>query len=63
MVFFEKCKIVGSEFYKCDKKFFCIHFKKTILMGCNFSDLKMKVTEFIGCKVNDCYFKGTLLMK
>ena len=32
-------------------------------MGCNFSDLKMKTAEFIDCKIKDCYFNNTFLIK
>lgn len=62
-VVFEECKVVAGEFFKCDKKFFSIFFKKSILMGCNFSDLKMKSAEFTDCKIKDCYFNNTFLIK
>ena len=32
-------------------------------MGCNFSDLKMKRTSFLGSKVKECYFNDTFLME
>ncbi|NGX58862.1 MAG: hypothetical protein KR126chlam3_00002 [Chlamydiae bacterium] len=62
-VLFEECKIVGGEFYKCEKTFFSPQFKSCILMGCNFSDLKMKSVSFHGSKVKECYFTDTKLVE
>jgi fluoroquinolone resistance protein len=61
--FFDECKIVGGEFFKCDDRFFTLQFKNSILMGCNFSDLKMKKASFWGSKVKDCHFNHTFLVE
>lgn len=60
-VTFNESKIVGGEFYKCDKTFFSVRFVKSILMACNFSELKMKRTSFQGSKIKECYFNDTQL--
>ncbi len=60
-VSFDECKIVGSEFFKCDNRFLSLEFRNCILMGCNFSDLKMKRTSFLGTKVRECHFNNTVL--
>lgn len=58
--FFE-CKIVGGEFFKCDKTFFSVGFKNCLLQYCNFSDLNMKSTPFSGSKLQECHFTDTIL--
>ena len=60
-ILFEESKIVGAEFHKCDKTFFSIRLEKSIVMVCNFSELKMKRTSFCGSKVKECYFNDTQL--
>jgi uncharacterized protein YjbI with pentapeptide repeats len=60
-IHFEDCKIVGAEFYKCEKVFFAINAKNCLLQYCNFSNLKMKQTSFQGCKLKECYFTDTIL--
>lgn len=32
-------------------------------MGCNFSSLKMKRTDFLGSKVKECHFNDTFLVE
>lgn len=58
---FIDCKIVGAEFFKCEKTFFSPIFKKCILHYCNFSDLNMKKTSFSGSKLKECHFTNTNL--
>lgn len=60
-VVFQESKISGADFHKCDKTFFSVCFEKSILMGCNFSELKMKKTRFCHSKVKECYFNNTQL--
>lgn len=60
-VLFEECKIVRGEFWKCNKRFFSLRFKNSFLIGCNFSNLKMKRTSFFNSKVKECYFNETEL--
>ncbi len=57
-VIFEECKIVGLDFYKCDK-ILHVSFLKSILQTCNFTDLKMKGTCFSGSKLREVYFTHT----
>lgn len=58
---FDECKIIGADFYKCDKTFFSPSFKKCLLQYCNFSDLFMKNTSFNGSKIQESHFTHTLL--
>ena len=58
---FIECKIVGAEFFKCEKTFFSTSFKKCLLHYCNFSDLNMKNTSFNGSNLKESYFTNTLL--
>ncbi len=51
---FEDCKIVGAEFFKCEKSF---------LQYCNFADLNIKHASFYGCKLKECYFNDTSLIE
>lgn len=62
-VVMEESKITGAEFHKCDPTFFSIQFKSCILLGCNFSEMKMKKTSFHKSKIKECYFNNTLLLK
>ena len=54
-IIFEECKMVGVDFYKCDK-FIHIKFIKSILQTCNFTDLKLKGISFRGSKVREVLF-------
>lgn len=58
---FIDCKIVGAEFFKCDRAFFSVSFKKCLLSYCNFSDLNMKNTRFEGSKIQETHFTNTVL--
>lgn len=58
---FVDCKMVGTDFFKCEKTFFSVKFKNCIIEYCNFSELNMKNTSFSGSKVKEGYFTGTLL--
>jgi fluoroquinolone resistance protein len=58
-VIFDECKIVGAAFYKCEQRFFSPQFKNSILLACNFSDMKLKRLSFAKCKVKECYFNQT----
>lgn len=58
---FVGCKIVGAEFFKCEKTFFSPTFKDCVLYYCNFSGLAMKKTYFNGSKLNECHFTNTNL--
>lgn len=58
---FVDCKIVGAEFFKCEKAFFSVSFKKCLLSYCNFSDLNMKNIHFEGSKIQESHFTNTAL--
>lgn len=58
---FINCKIVGAEFFKCEKTFFSASFKKCLLLYCNFSDLNMKNTQFNGSKIQESHFTNAML--
>lgn len=58
---FIDCKIVGAEFFKCDRDFFSVSLKKCLLSYCNFSDLNMKNTHFDGSKIQEAHFTNTIL--
>lgn len=58
---FIDCKIVGAEFFKCDKTFFSASFKNCLLQYCNFSDLNMKDVSFKGSKLKESHFTNTSL--
>lgn len=58
---FIDCKIVGGEFFKCDKTFFSPTFIKCLLQYCNFSDLVMKNTSFKGSRLLEDHFTNTNL--
>lgn len=58
---FIDCKIIGAEFFKCEKTFFSASFKNCLMQYCNFSDLNMKNSTFNGSKLKDSYFTNTLL--
>lgn len=57
-IIFEECKIVGLDFYKCEKALH-LSFNNSILQTCNFTDLKLKGTSFIGSKLREVYFTNT----
>lgn len=60
-VHFIDCKIVGAEFFKCEKTFFSPSFKKCFLHYCNFSDLNMKNISFKESKIYEAHFSNTIL--
>lgn len=60
-VHFIECKIVGLEFFKCEKTFFSVSFKKCLLHYCNFSDLNMKNTSFKESNLKESHFTNTSL--
>ena len=62
-VLFDESKIVGADFFTCDEKFFSIQCRKSILVGCNFSNMKMKQFIFSGSKLTDCQFLDTVLIE
>ena len=62
-VYFEDCKIVGVEFFKCERRFFSIKAKSSFLQYCNFADLNMKHASFHGCKLKECFFTDTSLIE
>lgn len=57
-IHYDVCKMVGLDFYKCAK---CEHPKFThcIMQTCNFSELKLKKTSFIGSNLRDVHFTNT----
>lgn len=59
---FQECKIVGVEFFKCEKLFFSVCFKNCLLHYCNFSDLPMKNGRFHGSKLKENHFTNTCLI-
>jgi fluoroquinolone resistance protein len=62
-VTFLECKIVGIEFHKCNKVFFCINIKNSILLNCNFSDLNMQKACCYKSSFKECFFTNTQLME
>lgn len=58
---FSDCKIIGAEFFKCERTFFSANFKNCLLQYCNFSDLNMKHSSFDGSKLKDSHFTNTIL--
>jgi fluoroquinolone resistance protein len=60
-VIFTECKFVGIDFYKVNQIFFSISIIQSNLLNCNFSDLSMKKTSFVGSKLKTCSFKNTQL--
>lgn len=60
-VLFENCKIVGAEFFKCQKTLFSPRFNNCQLRYCNFADLTMKNFSFAGSKLHECHFTNTWL--
>lgn len=62
-VLFDQCKIVGVEFFKCDKTFFAINIKESVVSTCNFSDLTMKRASFHKSQIKDCFFINTQLVE
>lgn len=61
-VTFEGSKVVGAELYRCAGRFFSPRFEGCMLMGCNFSEAKMKNGFFRGCKIHDCSFSSSQLV-
>jgi fluoroquinolone resistance protein len=57
-IVFEECKIVGLDFFKCEKTLH-LSFNKCIMQTCNFTDLKLKGTSFAGSKIKEVYFTHT----
>lgn len=57
-VVFEECKLVGLQFSKCRKVSFQT-FHKSILLSCNFTDLKLKATSFKGSKLREVHFSNS----
>lgn len=60
---FVESKLIGIDFFKCEKTFFSVYFDQSILQTCNFSDLNMKKTCFKGCKLREVYFNHTNLIE
>jgi fluoroquinolone resistance protein len=48
-VFFVDSKLVGLQFFKCDKFLLSINFNKCLIESCNFSHLTLKKTSFNEC--------------
>ena len=59
---FVSCKIIGADFYKCEKMFFTPSFEKCVLRYSNFSDLNLKNIFFKQSKINEVYFNQTILV-
>lgn len=53
---FVDCKIIGAEFFKCNRTFFAVSFKECRMQYCNFSDLILKKIAFSGSKMIECHF-------
>jgi len=60
-VHFMDFKIIGADFYQCEKIFFSASFKNCLLQYCNFSDLNMPNSSFKGCKLRDSHFTNAKL--
>lgn len=60
-VTFSECKLVGIEFHKCNKTFFCVNIKQCALLNCNFSDLSMQKASFNQSQIRDCFFTNAQL--
>jgi len=59
---FIECKILGAEFFKCEKTFFSADFTNCLIQYCNFSNLNMKEGSFIKSQLKNCHFTETLLI-
>lgn len=58
---FSDCKIVGADFFKCEKTFLSMGFKSCLIQYGNFTDLNMKNFHFSSCKLLECHFINTIL--
>lgn len=58
---FIDCKIVGADWFKCEKLFFSVDFERCLLQFCNFSDLQMKNRSFLESKMLENTFTDTSL--
>lgn len=59
---FIDCKLVGADFFKCERPFFSVQFTHSILHYCNFSDLNLKGIPFSRCKLKECHFTNSSLV-
>lgn len=60
-VCFKECKIVGADFFKCEKNFFSIKATDSFLQYCNFSNLSLKQASFENSALKECHFTDTIL--
>ena len=58
---FINCKFMGLNFGKCDPTFLKMAFKNCLIATCNFSDLDLKNTLFLECKIRETYFTSANL--
>lgn len=59
----EDCKMVGVDFFKCDRRFFSLQAYNCFLQYCNFADMGMKKVSFKGSKLLECSFSGACLIE
>lgn len=60
-VIFKECKLSGLKFYQLDPMLLSFQFEKCVLIGCNFSHLKLPHTSFLECNIQSCDFVETQL--
>lgn len=54
---FTHCKLLGISFYECRQLRFDFYFSECQLIQCNFSELNMQKSRFLGCDIADCSFQ------
>ena len=58
---FIHCKFMGVNFGRCDPTFSKLSFKNCLIATCNFSDLDLKNTLFLECKIRETHFTNSNL--
>lgn len=58
---FEECKLTGADFHLLNDFRGSFFFHQSVLIGCNFSGLGMKKSEFRGSRLMGCLFVETNL--
>jgi fluoroquinolone resistance protein len=58
---FEKSKLLGINFARCEQRFLSITCKGSLIDTCNFSTLDLKGTKFLDCMMRDNQFTETKL--
>ncbi|MDA3940089.1 MAG: pentapeptide repeat-containing protein [Spirochaetia bacterium] len=58
---YEKCKLMGLNFYLCSQFAFDVTFDECLISNCNFGQMKMKSSKFTKCEIIESYFQDTFL--